>query len=271
MPQKDFSNNPNWKPTGLGSTGTLEYNRDGKEFKAISIDYNSAEFHKTIDAVKARVFGECLDKGMYVSEAVEIVQKTESDLSEVANDVISAEEAFQEIDQRAKKQVEEKIVEIADDAPVAEKRRAQRENIDVISTTVRQVAQEKIRVIDEKIKLADERKAEVSARLCHIPDAKETVITAFESITEGLEATRNVLVYVVKNPLETADLAYQAGIRLKDKVVEKIVAIDNGIDRSIEFVRDHSAEETVDFVASKLSQMYNGDRCIIMLFFIVFS
>ena len=77
MPQKDFSNNPNWKPTGLGSTGTLEYNRDGKEFKAISIDYNSAEFHKTIDAVKVRIYGECLEQGLPTKQAVEAAHEIE--------------------------------------------------------------------------------------------------------------------------------------------------------------------------------------------------
>jgi hypothetical protein len=30
MPQRNFSDNPNWRPTALGSTGSVEFDHDGR-------------------------------------------------------------------------------------------------------------------------------------------------------------------------------------------------------------------------------------------------
>lgn len=60
---------------GLGSNSSVSYGRNGKEFKAICIEFDQAEFNRVIDGVKAKVFGRALDEEMSVPEAVEAAEK----------------------------------------------------------------------------------------------------------------------------------------------------------------------------------------------------
>ena len=206
----------------------------------------------TIDDLKTEILEESLDHGISITEAMDLAQKTESDLNEVASDVSSTDATFKEIDQRAKTEVEKKIVEVAETASIAEKRRADRENINTITTSVRKNAQEKIRVVDEKIKTIEEKKVKISEQLRDIPDAKEIAITILDSMRDGLLNVRDAMVYVTKNPLEAVKRAWNVTVAVTQKVGGK--AVD-----ATKFVWEHP-QETWDLTKEKLSQMYRDAR-----------
>jgi hypothetical protein len=82
MPQRNFSDDPNWRPTGLGFTGSVEFEHNGHGFHAVNIDFNQKAFRETIDNLKTRILGECLDQNIPVEEAMEIVEDQIADFEE---------------------------------------------------------------------------------------------------------------------------------------------------------------------------------------------
>ena len=130
------------RPTGLGSTGTIEMEHDGHGFRSTQIDFDQVEFNHVIDLVKAKVFGEALDKDLPTQEAVQIAKDSETSLQKVSITVETTETSLQDIDEHTKADVQEKIIEVPDDAPVTVKRQTQRENLNVLSSSVRNAAQQ---------------------------------------------------------------------------------------------------------------------------------
>jgi hypothetical protein len=107
MPQRNFSDDPNWKPTGLGSTGSVEFDHDGRGFHAINVDFNQQAFNETIDNLKSRIFEECLDQNIPVEDAMEIVEEQVAAFTEEAIEL--AQEA---------KELQKPIIEEAPASPV---------------------------------------------------------------------------------------------------------------------------------------------------------
>jgi hypothetical protein len=252
MPQRNFSDDPNWKPSALGSTGSVEFGHDGHGFHATNVDFNQQAFKETIDSLKAKIFEQCLDQNVSVEEAVFLARKTESDLTEVTNGIAAASSAVQEIDRQAKEEVQHKIVEVPDEAPVVVKRQAERENLNTLSTTVRKSAQEKIHIIDQQIQAAEAKKTEISARLQHIPDAKESATTLVDSLIDGLKAAKDGLIYVVQNPMEAAHRAYGATKLVGQKIADKTAEI-------ADFVWNQP-QEALNLTVAKFSQMYQAAK-----------
>jgi hypothetical protein len=119
MPQHNFSDDPNWKPSALGSTGSIEIEHNGNGFHATGIDFDQQAFNDFIQQVKANIFDECLDKGVKTEEAVERVEI----LGEYA------EERYQ--DEREKGASHEEAVDaIKKDLPVAKEMVTQNQEIE---------------------------------------------------------------------------------------------------------------------------------------------
>ncbi|MDR3151262.1 MAG: hypothetical protein LBT67_00220, partial [Holosporaceae bacterium] len=110
----------------------------------------------------------------------------------------------------------------------------------------------KIRVIDEKITAAEAKKAEISAQLQHIPDAKESAAIVIDSLIGGLKAVRDGLAYVVQNPMEAAHRAYAVTKSIGGKVVDKTTEI-------VSFAWNQP-QEALDLATAKLSQMYQAAK-----------
>jgi adhesin HecA-like repeat protein len=254
MPQRNFSDDPNWRPTGLGSNSSVQFEHDGRGFHAINVDFNQREFQATIDAVKTKIFEKSLDQGEPVAETVDLIRKTESDLTEIVNDAAATDAIFNEIDQHAKTETQAKIIEVAEDAPVALKRQAQRENLNTLSTTVRKSAQEKIRVIDEKIAAAEAKKAEISTQLQHIPGAQETLTTIFDSLKDTLYNTKNILKQAYKKPVETIHKMYTVSKLIKDDVSKNYRIVRDNIELAKHIIKREivsTAISCIDYIGEK--------------------
>jgi hypothetical protein len=74
MPQRNFSDDPNWRPSALGSTGSVEFEHNGRGFHSINVDFNQQAFNDFIQQVKAKIIDKCLDEGAPLEEAVERIE-----------------------------------------------------------------------------------------------------------------------------------------------------------------------------------------------------
>ena len=240
------------RPTGLGSTGTLEIEHDGHGFRSTQIDFDRTEFNNVIDSVKAKVFGEALDKGLPTQEAVQIAKDSEIALQKASITVETTETSLQDIDEHTKADVQEKIIEVPDDAPVAVKRQAQRENLNVLSSSVRNAAQQKIQVLNQQIAAIEAQKTAMSEKIQQTPGVKETVTTVFDSMLDGLKSARDYCTYVVHNPLEAIEYAYNVTTALGGMMVDKTTDM-------AKFVWNHPSE-ALDLTTAKFSAMYNSAK-----------
>ncbi len=240
------------RPTGLGSTGTVEMEHDSRGFRSTQIDFDRTEFNNVIDQVKAKVFDEALDKGLSTQEAVQIAKDSETALQKASITVETTETSLQDIDEHTKADVQEKIIEVLDDAPVAVKRQAQRENLNVLSSSVRNAAQQKIQVLNQQIAAIEAQKTAMSEKIQQTPGVKETVTTVFDSMLDGLKSARDYCTYVVHNPLEAIEYAYNFTTTLGGMVVDKTTDM-------AKFVWNHPSE-ALDLTTAKFSAMYNSAK-----------
>ena len=112
MPQMRDANH---RPTGLGSTGTVEMEHDGHSFRSTQIDFDRTEFNQVIDQVKAKVFSEALDKGLPTQEAVQIAEQRKQKLIQDLNtEKAKVEETSDFIEKTGKDAVEEIKAEIGE-------------------------------------------------------------------------------------------------------------------------------------------------------------
>jgi hypothetical protein len=207
------------RPTGLGSNGSVEFEHDGSGFHAVNIDFDRREFQATIDAVKAKIFEKCLDQNVPVESAAQLAREVEGDLREIQQKVESREQEFSAIDDQMKLEIEEKIIEVSADTLVVERRRAERENLNTVSQTIRKNAQEKSRLIDAKIVEVEVKKQELVQKLDffgepiayseNIPTVKEAAVAICNSAIEALKRAKSVYVEIIKNPIAAAEKAYQ--------------------------------------------------------------
>ena len=240
------------RPTGLGSTGTVEMEHDSRGFRSTQIDFDRTEFNHVIDQVKAKVFDEALDKGLSTQEAVQIAKDSETALQKASITVETTETSLQDIDEHTKADVQEKIIEVLDDAPVAVKCQAQRENLNVLSSSVRNAAQQKIQVLNQQIAAIEAQKTAMSEKIQQTPGVKETVTTVFDSMLDGLKSARDYCTYVVHNPLEAIEYAYNFTTTLGGMVVDKTTDM-------AKFVWNHPSE-ALDLTTAKFSAMYNSAK-----------
>ena len=112
MPQMRDANH---RPSGLGSTGTVEMEHDGHSFRSTQIDFDRTEFNQVIDQVKAKVFSEALDKGLPTQEAVQIAEQRKQKLIQDLNtEKAKVEETSDFIEKTGKDAVEEIKAEIGE-------------------------------------------------------------------------------------------------------------------------------------------------------------
>ncbi|MBR1734447.1 MAG: hypothetical protein IJ730_03210, partial [Alphaproteobacteria bacterium] len=103
------------RPTGLGSTGTVEMEHNGCNFRSMQIDFDQTEFNHVIDQVKAKVFDEALDKGLPTQEAVQIAEQRKQKLIQDLNtENAKVEETSDFVEQTGKDAVEEIKAEIGE-------------------------------------------------------------------------------------------------------------------------------------------------------------
>ena len=103
------------RPTGLGSTGTLEMEHDGHGFRSTQIDFDRTEFNHVIDLVKAKVFDEALDKGLPTQEAVQMAeQEKQKFIQDLNTEKAKVEETSDFVEQIGKEAVEEINAEIGE-------------------------------------------------------------------------------------------------------------------------------------------------------------
>ncbi|MBQ7673607.1 MAG: hypothetical protein IJT36_03660, partial [Alphaproteobacteria bacterium] len=103
------------RPTGLGSTGTVEMEHNGYGFRSTQIDFDQDEFNHVIDQVKAKVFDEALDKGLPTQEAVQIAEQQKQKLIQDLNtEKAKVEETSDFVEQTGKDAVEEIKAEIGE-------------------------------------------------------------------------------------------------------------------------------------------------------------
>jgi hypothetical protein len=87
--------------SALGSTGSIEIDHDGNGFHAIGVDFDQQVFRETVENIKARVWGECLDQNISVDEATEIVEDQVADFEDEASALVQEAEELQKLVEEA--------------------------------------------------------------------------------------------------------------------------------------------------------------------------
>lgn len=217
-----------------------------------SFDLSVGDLMTVVNTLKQQIKDEAIADGLTQEEAEQIAKDSETALKEASCTVKNTDTTLQEIDEHTKADIQEKIIEVPDDAPVAVKRQAQRENLNVLSSSVRSAAQQKIRVLNQEIAAIEAQKTAMSEKIQQTPGVKETVTTVFDSMLDGLKSARDYCTYVVHNPLEAIECAYNVTTALGGMVVDKTTDV-------AKFVWNHPSE-ALDLTTAKFSAMYNSAK-----------
>ena len=112
------------RPTGLGSTGTVEMEHNGHGFRSTQIDFDRTEFNNVIDLVKAKVFDEALNENADTETTIERIEvlgdwaekvvteakdegKSDEEIKEEVKQALPVAHALVKIDQMVKKEPEQ--------------------------------------------------------------------------------------------------------------------------------------------------------------------
>jgi hypothetical protein len=203
------------RPTGLGSTGYVEFERNSHGFHAIGVDFDEKAFRATLDEVKSKIFEKGLERNTPPEDVMQLTQEVESDFGEVQTKIETLDQKVSEIDLQSKAETQSQIFDVPDDVPMVVKRQTGRRNLEVLSRDVRKNAQAKLDAVNETIQIVEVKKQKLSQKLAPISDrenpfsAEKIMSTAYDSVLEGLNDLRNAYLELKKDPVGSLQRVYR--------------------------------------------------------------
>ena len=79
------------RPTGLGSTGTVEMEHNGHGFRSTQIDFDQDEFNRFLEKIHSEIFGDALDKNEVVASLTERIRNGDRKALEAYRQIKQAE------------------------------------------------------------------------------------------------------------------------------------------------------------------------------------